>query len=50
MNKKLVIGVALVALIALLITQFGDQLTLENAKAQQAALAEFIEQNFVSLR
>jgi len=47
MNKKLVIGVALVALIALLITQFGDQLTLENAKAQQAALAEFIEQNFV---
>lgn len=47
MNKKLVIGIALIALIALLITQFGDQLTLENAKAQQVALADFIEQNFV---
>ncbi|MGF1910395.1 TVP38/TMEM64 family protein [Vibrio kasasachensis] len=47
MNKKLVIGVFLVALIALLITQFGDQLTLTNAKAQQAALSAFIEQNFV---
>lgn len=47
MNKKLVIGVFLVALVALLITQFGDQLTLTNAKAQQAALSAFIEQNFV---
>ncbi|GAK85005.1 uncharacterized membrane protein [Vibrio ponticus] len=46
MNKKLIIGIALIALIALLITQFGDQLTLENAKAQQAALGSFIDQNF----
>ncbi|WP_194435877.1 TVP38/TMEM64 family protein [Vibrio fluminensis] len=47
MNKKLIIGIALIALIALLITQFGDQLTLENAKAQQAVLGNFIEQNFI---
>ncbi|OLQ87956.1 dihydrolipoamide dehydrogenase [Vibrio panuliri] len=47
MNKKLLIGIALIALIAVLISQFGDQLTLENAKAQQAALGEFIAQNFV---
>lgn len=47
MNKKLIIGIALIGLIALLITQFGDQLTLENAKAQQAVLGNFIEQNFI---
>ncbi len=47
MNKKLIFGLLLIGLIAFLITQFGDQLTLENAKAQQAALAAYIEQNFV---
>ncbi|KII77093.1 TVP38/TMEM64 family protein [Vibrio renipiscarius] len=47
MNKKLLFGLLLIAIIALLITQFGDQLTLENAKAQQAQLALSIEQNFV---
>lgn len=47
MNKKLIFGLLLIAIIALLITQFGDQLTLENAKAQQAELALYIEQNFV---
>ncbi|MDA0147185.1 TVP38/TMEM64 family protein [Vibrio sp. LaRot3] len=47
MNKKLILGIILIALIALLITQFGDQFTLENAKAQQAALADFISENFL---
>jgi len=47
MNKKLIIGLFLVALIVLLATQFGQYLTLENAKAQQALLAEYIENNFV---
>lgn len=47
MNKKLLIGIALLALIVLLATQFGQYLTLENAKAQQAILAEYIDNNFV---
>lgn len=47
MNKKLAFGLLLIAVIALLITQFGDQLTLENAKAQQTQLALFITDNFV---
>lgn len=47
MNKKLIIGLFLVALIVLLATQFGQYLTLENAKAQQALLADYIENNFV---
>ena len=47
MNKKLIFGLLLIAIIALLITQFGDQLTLENAKTRQAELALYIEQNFV---
>ena len=47
MNKKLILGIVLIALIALLITQFGDQFTLENAKLQQAALADFISENFL---
>lgn len=47
MNKKLIIGLFLVALIVLLATQFGQYLTLENAKAQQALLADYIENNFI---
>ncbi|GAM61641.1 membrane protein [Vibrio ishigakensis] len=47
MNKKLIIGVILVAAIILLAVNFGQYLTLENAKAQQAALNAHIEQNFV---
>ena len=47
MNKKLVFGLLIIAFITLLISQFGDQLTLDNAKAQQAELALFIEQNFI---
>ncbi|MDG3088373.1 TVP38/TMEM64 family protein [Vibrio hannami] len=45
MNKKLIIGILLVATIVLLATQFGQYLTLENAKAQQAALTSTINDN-----
>lgn len=47
MNKKLIIGVILVGAIILLAVNFGQYLTLENAKAQQAALNAQIEENFV---
>ncbi|WP_341661585.1 TVP38/TMEM64 family protein [Vibrio sp.] len=47
MNKKLVLGVLLVGLIVFLGINFGQYLTLENAKAQQASLSEFISNNFV---
>ncbi|MBE4227621.1 TVP38/TMEM64 family protein, partial [Vibrio parahaemolyticus] len=43
MNKKLVFGLILVATILLLGANFGQYLTLENAKAQQEALNSFIE-------
>lgn len=46
MNKKIIFGVILVSLIVFLGINFGQYLTLENAKAQQAELAAFIEQNF----
>ncbi|WP_261817454.1 TVP38/TMEM64 family protein [Vibrio gallicus] len=46
MNKKLIIGVILVAVVVLLAVNFGQYLTLENAKAQQAALNSHIQQNF----
>ncbi|MCG9678452.1 TVP38/TMEM64 family protein [Vibrio sp. Isolate24] len=46
MNKKLVLGILLVILIAFLGINFGQYLTLENAKAQQAALSEYINNNF----
>ena len=46
MNKKLVLGVLLVGLIVFLGINFGQYLTLENAKAQQASLSEFINNNF----
>ncbi|WP_375750290.1 TVP38/TMEM64 family protein [Vibrio sp. HN007] len=45
MNKKLIIGILLVATIVILATQFGQYLTLENAKAQQAALTSTINDN-----
>ncbi|NOH71113.1 TVP38/TMEM64 family protein [Vibrio pectenicida] len=47
MNKKLVLGVLLVGLIVFLGINFGQYLTLENAKAQQASLSEIINNNFV---
>lgn len=47
MNKKLVIGLILVATIILLATQFGQYLTLENAKQQQTLLSEYIDNNFL---
>ncbi len=48
MNKKLVLGIALVAIIIVLAVNFGQHLTLENAKAQQAILADFIASNFIT--
>ncbi|MBU2895416.1 TVP38/TMEM64 family protein [Vibrio hepatarius] len=47
MNKKLVLGILLVGLIVFLGINFGQYLTLENAKAQQASLSEVINNNFV---
>ncbi|HBC3861235.1 TVP38/TMEM64 family protein [Vibrio parahaemolyticus] len=47
MNKKLIFGLILVATILLLGANFGQYLTLENAKAQQEALNSFIEANIV---
>ncbi|ELB2075539.1 TVP38/TMEM64 family protein [Vibrio parahaemolyticus] len=47
MNKKLIFGLILVATILLLGANFGQYLTLENAKAQQEALSSFIEANIV---
>jgi len=46
MNKKIVLGIIFVALIVLLGVNFGQYLTLDNAKAQQAELATFIANNF----
>ncbi|EGQ8957818.1 dihydrolipoamide dehydrogenase [Vibrio parahaemolyticus] len=47
MNKKLIFGLILVATILLLGANFGQYLTLENAKAQQEELNSFIEANIV---
>jgi uncharacterized membrane protein YdjX (TVP38/TMEM64 family) len=47
MNKKIILGVIFVSLIILLGVNFGQYLTLENAKAQQAELAAIISENFV---
>lgn len=47
MNKKLIFGLILLLTIILLAVNFGQYLTLENAKAQQAALNTYIEQNFI---
>ncbi|WP_117233236.1 TVP38/TMEM64 family protein [Vibrio maerlii] len=45
MNKKLLLGIVLIAVIVLLAINFGQHLTLENAKAQQALLADYISNN-----
>jgi uncharacterized membrane protein YdjX (TVP38/TMEM64 family) len=47
MNKKLIFGLILLLAIVLLVSNFSQYLTLENAKAQQEALNAYIEQNFV---
>ncbi|HHF3026441.1 TPA: TVP38/TMEM64 family protein [Vibrio diabolicus] len=47
MNKKLILGLILVAIIVFLGVNFSQYLTLENAKAQQEALTTYIVQNFV---
>ncbi|HGY9607297.1 TVP38/TMEM64 family protein [Vibrio harveyi] len=47
MNKKLILGLILLATIIFLGVNFGQHLTLENAKAQQEALNTFISENFV---
>lgn len=47
MNKKLILGLILLAAIVFLGINFGQYLTLENAKAQQEALTTYIDQNFV---
>jgi len=46
MSKKMILGIILVATIVLLAVNFGQYLTLENAKAQQALLNDYIESNF----
>ncbi|MGF1750553.1 TVP38/TMEM64 family protein [Vibrio cionasavignyae] len=48
MSKKLLLGLGFVALILFLGSQFGQYLTLENAKVQQAELASYIDANFVT--
>ncbi|MBW3696611.1 TVP38/TMEM64 family protein [Vibrio sp. T187] len=47
MSKKMILGIVLVAVIVFLGINFGQYLTLENAKAQQALLNESIENNFL---
>ncbi|PFG45833.1 putative membrane protein YdjX (TVP38/TMEM64 family) [Vibrio sp. ES.051] len=47
MNKKLILGLTLLALIIFLGVNFSQYLTLENAKAQQQLLTAYIDQNFV---
>ncbi|MEL7290823.1 MAG: TVP38/TMEM64 family protein [Pseudomonadota bacterium] len=46
MNRKIIFGAVFVALIVILGLNFGQYLTLENAKAQQAELTSFIDNNF----
>lgn len=46
MNKKWILGLILLGLIIFLATNFGQYLTLDNAKAQQIALDDFINANF----
>jgi len=47
MNKKIILGIIFVLLIVFLGMNFGQYLTLENAKAQQAELAQYISNNFI---
>ncbi len=48
MNKKLIFGIILVATIIFLVMNFSQLLTLENAKAQQQALTNYIQNNFLT--
>lgn len=43
MYKKLIIAIVLIAIAALLVTQFSQYLTLDVAKAKQAELADYID-------
>ena len=47
MNRKLIFGLILLLTIILLAVNFGQHLTLENAKSQQEVLNAYIEQNFI---
>ena len=47
MNKKLIIGILLICVIAFLSINYGQLLTLENAKAQQESLSQYINTNFM---
>lgn len=46
MSKKVILGLVLLAVIVFLAINFGQTFTLENAKAQQLALGDFIQSNF----
>ena len=46
MNKKLVLGIALIVIVLVVGLNFGQHLTLDNAKLRQAELSSFIESNF----
>ncbi|MCG6480691.1 TVP38/TMEM64 family protein, partial [Vibrio parahaemolyticus] len=47
-SKKLILGLILIAVIVALATTFGQYLTLDNAKAQHALLADYIDQHVVT--
>lgn len=47
MSRKLILGLVLVAVVVFLGIEFSQYLTLENAKAQQASLSHYIEQNLL---
>ena len=47
MSKKLILGIVLLATIIILGVNFGQYLTLENAKAQQVLLNNYIDSNFI---
>ena len=47
MSRKLILGLVLVAVVVILGIEFSQYLTLENAKAQQANLSHYIEQNLL---
>ena len=46
MNKKLLLGIALIIIVLVVGLNFGQHLTLDNAKLKQAELSSFIESNF----
>ncbi|MFG0772394.1 TVP38/TMEM64 family protein [Vibrio plantisponsor] len=47
MSRKLILDLVLVAVVVFLGIEFSQYLTLENAKAQQANLSHYIEQNLL---